>query len=160
MRKELIAKMRIELNITPPKSTGQSGKKLTTIGGHAAMFETAESKSVKAMFYALLKDKRPAKPFSGGIRVNYYYVFPYLKSMPKKLIKQKLVIPKTTKPDYDNMPKQIQDVMTKLGFWTDDAIIFDGDNLKCYYETPKIVIDIQEVSANDLTNELKMKGII
>ena len=55
--------MRIELNITPPKSTGQSGKKLTTIGGHAAMFETAESKSVKAMFYALLKDKRPTKPF-------------------------------------------------------------------------------------------------
>ena len=152
--------MRIILDIVPPKSTGQSGKKLTTRCGHGAMFETEESKSVKALFYTLLKDKRPESPFSGALRVNYYYLFPYPKSMPKKLIKQNLVIPKTTKPDYDNMPKQIQDVMTKLGFWTDDAIIFDGDNLKGYYATPRIVIDIQEVSATDLTNELKMKRII
>lgn len=30
---------------------------------------------------------------------------------------------KTTKPDTDNMIKLLKDIMTQLGFWTDDALV-------------------------------------
>lgn len=49
--------MLIELDIIPPKNTGQSGKRLGCPRGRAMMFETKESKDTKAMYLALLYEK-------------------------------------------------------------------------------------------------------
>lgn len=155
-------KIRIELPIIPPKNTGQSGKKLTTIGGHASMYETKESKATKNMYYALLMPFRPKEPFSGALRITYYFLFPYLSTTKKTIVKNALIIPKTTKPDFDNIPKQIQDQLTLLQFWSDDAIIYDGRVVKVLSSTPKIVVDIENEgnSLEEITKLFQLRGII
>lgn len=134
--------MLIELDIIPPKNTGQSAKRLGSIRGRAMMFETKESKDTKAMYMALLYEKKPTEPFDVSISVEYKFYFPYNSTVKKSIQKQKLIIPKTTKPDWDNIPKQIQDVMTRLQFWTDDALIYKGTCSKWFAPHGKIVIEI------------------
>ena len=135
-------KIKIELNIVPPKNTGQSGKRLGCPRGRAMMFETKESKDTKAMYMALLYEKKPSTPFDVPILVEYNFYFPYNSTVKKSIQKQKLIIPKTTKPDWDNIPKQIQDVMTRLQFWTDDALIYKGTCSKWFAPHGQIVIEI------------------
>ena len=152
---------KIELDIIPPKSTGQSGKRLGIIKNHAMMFKTKEAKDVENMYWSLLYNKRPDKPYEGSLKVNYYFFFPYNSSVKKSIAKKKLIVPKLTKPDYDNIPKQIQDVLTKCQYWTDDSLIFDGSIKKYFAPFGKIVITIEELDKEiDLTEELTQKGII
>lgn len=152
---------KIELDIIPPKSTGQSGKRLGIIKNHAMMFKTKEAKEVEQMYWALLYEKRPPIPYSGALKINYYFFFPYNSSVKRSIAKKGLIVPKLTKPDYDNIPKQIQDVLTKCQYWTDDSIIFDGCVKKYFAPFGKIVITIEELEKEiDLTEELKQKGII
>ena len=141
--------MLIELDIIPPKNTGQSAKRLGSIHGRAMMFETKESKDTKAMYMALLYEKKPSKPFDVPISVEYKFYFPYNSTVKKSIQKQELIVPKTTKPDWDNMPKQIQDVMTRLQFWTDDALIYKGTCSKWFAPHGKITIEITPLNGEN-----------
>lgn len=153
--------MKIELDIIPPKNTGQSGKRLGIVNNHSIMFKTKEARATENMYWALLYDKRPSEPLEGALKVKYYYFFPYNSTVKRSIQKQGLIIPKTTKPDFDNIPKQIQDVLTGCRYWRDDAIIFNGGCQKYFAPFGKIVITIEEFSeTTDFTNELKEKGII
>jgi Holliday junction resolvase RusA-like endonuclease len=53
---------------------------------------------------------------------------------------------KDTKPDTDNLQKLLKDIMTGLGFWTDDALVASEITEKFWAETPGIYIRIEEVS--------------
>lgn len=56
---------------------------------------------------------------------------------------------RTTKPDTDNLDKMLKDIMTHLGFWTDDARVVWEDIKKIWTEeTPGIFIVIDSLSAN------------
>lgn len=141
-------KIHIELDILPPKSTGQSGKKLGTINGHAILFKTKEARALENMLYGLLYPYRPEKPLDKAITLRLYYWYPYPASWSKKKRESGLLFPKTTKPDYDNSIKQMQDVLTKLQYWTDDARIFDGGLKKFYAPCGKVIINMYEESDN------------
>ena len=68
----------------------------------------------RASWQALLERHAPAEPLSGPlkIRVTLYY---HVKTKEMK------VDYKTTRPDGVNILKLIEDVMTKCGYWHDDA---------------------------------------
>ena len=51
----------------------------------------------------------------------------------------------TNKPDYDNLPKAMNDIMTKLGYWKDDCIIASGITEKFWSATPGIYVKIEEL---------------
>ena len=142
--------MLIELDIIPPKNTGQSAKRLGSIRGRVMMFETKESKDTKSMYLALLYEKKPPKPFDVPISVEYKFYFPYNSTVKKSIQKQGLIVPKTTKPDWDNIPKQIQDVMTRLQFWTDDALIYKGTCSKWFAPQGKITIEITPLNGENI----------
>lgn len=142
--------MLIALDIIPPKNTGQSAKRLGSIHGRAMMFETKESKDTKTMYLALLYEKKPATPFNVPISVEYKFYFPYNSTVKKSIQKQGLIIPKATKPDWDNIPKQIQDVMTRLQFWTDDALIYKGTCSKWFAPQGKITIEITPFNGENI----------
>lgn len=142
--------MLIELDIIPPKNTGQSAKRLGSIHGRAMMFETKESKDTKAMYTALLYEKKPSTPFNVPISVEYKFYFPYNSTVKKSIQKQGLIIPKATKPDWDNIPKQIQDVMTRLQFWADDALIYRGTCSKWFAPQGKITIEIAPFNGENI----------
>ena len=52
---------------------------------------------------------------------------------------------KVTRPDCDNFVKEIQDVMTKLKFWKDDAQVVDLRVVKIYSEKASISISYEEL---------------
>lgn len=52
---------------------------------------------------------------------------------------------KVTRPDCDNFVKEIQDVMTKLKFWKDDAQVVDLRVVKIYSEKASIFISYEEL---------------
>lgn len=52
---------------------------------------------------------------------------------------------KTTKPDTDNLQKALKDIMTKLGYWKDDALVVSEVVEKFWAERPGIFIHIREV---------------
>ena len=59
--------------------------------------------------------------------------------------KKKWGLPKTTKPDLDNLLKNLQDYMTKLRFYVDDSQICWLEVKKFYSEKNSIEIEIEEI---------------
>ena len=118
----------IMLPIVPPTKTHQN-KKIVNIGKHAKLADTKELKLVISDYLTLLK---------------LAFVWPYRKSEPKK--NRIGLIPKTTKPDWDNLAKTLQDVLTRLRFWEDDAQVYSASVEKWWGEEPQITITVQEGS--------------
>jgi Holliday junction resolvase RusA-like endonuclease len=52
---------------------------------------------------------------------------------------------KTTRPDTDNLQKMLKDVMTHLGYWTDDALVASEIIEKFYSDIPGIYIAIENL---------------
>lgn len=52
---------------------------------------------------------------------------------------------KITKPDTDNMIKLLKDVMTGLGYWTDDAQVASEITEKFWSEQPGIYVRIEQL---------------
>jgi Holliday junction resolvase RusA-like endonuclease len=136
--------MRITLNMVPPRSTSQ-GKGVMLLNGKPHFFAKAKQKADSQCYAALLAEHAPEKPFDAPLAVRLEFVFPFRKSEKKAIVKAG-VGHHTTKPDLDNMAKGLLDVMTRLNFWTDDAIITDLHVTKYYGAKPKIIIDIDEVA--------------
>ena len=79
-----------------------------------ASYPSGSLSLARASWQALLERHAPAEPLSGPlkIRVRLYY---HVKTKEMK------VDYKTTRPDGVNILKLIEDVMTKCGYWHDDA---------------------------------------
>lgn len=134
--------MKIFLPIVPPKTTHQS-KKIVRIGKFHKLADKPELTEVISDYMSLLQPYAPPRPLSGPIILDLEFVFPWRKSEPKR---NRILgkIPMTSKPDRDNMEKTLNDVMTKLGFWTDDAQIFDGRTSKYWGDNVGITIEFAE----------------
>lgn len=145
------------LNVAPPEVTAQSSKRLSHRYGHSCLFETKEGRAVKDMYRSALLSKKPKIPLSGAIVARYIFFYPYKKTVPsRKLQKAQAIVPRITKPDWDNLPKHLQDIMTELGFWDDDNIIFDGGLLKFFAPFSGIYVDIYSLPCDkDYTENLK-----
>jgi len=133
--------MTIILPIVPPTKTHQN-KKIVRIGKHARLADSKELKLVISDYLTLLKPYQPARPLTGPVSLKLDFVWPYRKSEPKK--NRGGLIPKTTKPDWDNLAKTLQDVMTRLRFWDDDAQVYASSVGKWWGEEPQITITVQE----------------
>ena len=97
----------------PPKSTAQQrqffGKGKTAL--------TPSAKKAAATWQAIVEQHRPSKPLAGPLTVMLGV------SWFRKGITE--VVPRTTKPDVDNLAKLILDAMTKAGYWYDDNQVCD-----------------------------------
>lgn len=80
----------------------------------------------------------PAKPSEAPIRLTVFVGFDVKNT---KLWGQY----KTTRPDGDNYIKEIKDVMTRLGFWLDDAQVVDERIVRHYSEKGTITIQIDDL---------------
>jgi len=128
-----------ELDIMPVSTPRP---RLGKYGVHNTTDYTNDKKSLSILLKKVKVQKREYKA------INIICEYPYPKSTPKKhQIDGKL---KDTKPDWDNLPKAVQDVITKsallinkLGETGDDGQISIGSVIKRYrtgIETGKIKI--------------------
>ena len=77
-------------------------------------YEPSQVKAARAELTQKLMLHKPDAPYQGPIAMSVVWYYP-------TRTKQKDGQLKTTRPDVDNSVKLMLDVMTKLGFWGDDA---------------------------------------
>lgn len=127
----------MELNMAPPRVTHQS-KKIVRIGNHCKLANTTQLNEAVRQYKAALKPHAPESPLDGPIHVRFAFAFPYPSRTPKK--QRETTLYKPTRPDWDNMAKTLQDAMTAVGFWYDDAQICSALVEKFYCDEPGIRI--------------------
>jgi len=96
----------------PPKSTAQQRQFFKK--GNAL---TPAAKKASATWQAIVEQHKPEKPLQGALFVRI--VVTWFKNTDKAYI------PRTVKPDVDNLAKLILDAMTKAGYWQDDKQVYN-----------------------------------
>lgn len=86
---------------------------------------------------AHLEPHRPAARIEGPIVLDVTWCFPAEGHADGE--------PYAIKPDTDNLQKGLKDIMTELGWWADDALVFSEHATKLYSRIPGIRIDIEEL---------------
>ncbi len=122
-----------------PTKTHQE-KKVRVINGKPQFYEPKELKAVRSKLEAHLACHVPEKKYTGAVRLMVKWLFPITG-------KHKNGEYKTTKPDTDNLQKMLKDVMTKLGFWTDDALVASEIIEKFWATIPGIYIVIEDLES-------------
>ena len=128
------------LPMIPPTYTYQTGER-TSVNkktGKAYHYSDAELNDIKMKFTAFLSKHVPAEPITGGVRLITKWCYPITGSHHDGDYK-------LTKPDTDNMVKLFKDVMTRLGFWKDDALVASELTEKFYAKLTGIYVCIEEL---------------
>lgn len=127
----------------PPKTTAQQK-------GAAAMFDKTgryvglrhyikkDVRQAGNMLWSLLQPHAPKEPLHGAVCLDVTFVWPWRKSEPQK--NRVGLKPMIVRPDCSNLVKQIEDVLTGLAFWDDDAQIADLRVRKYWGDTPGIKV--------------------
>lgn len=99
----------------------------------AVLHDSAELKDARAKLRAHLAAHRPPERMAGAVRLCVKWCFPVCSGHHNGEYR-------TSKPDTDNLEKLLKDVMTELGFWTDDAQVASELCEKFWAEIPGIYI--------------------
>lgn len=124
----------IEIQGQPPRTTHQSGTRIS--GKHT--YKTKALKEAELYLEESLKPHVPGEPIDGPIELVCTWGFEASNSRQNHCWK-------TTKPDTDNMQKTLKDVMTRMGFWKDDALVVHETCKKIWTDQPGIQIEIKEI---------------
>jgi Holliday junction resolvase RusA-like endonuclease len=125
----------------PPTSTKQQRGWSKTKTGKVISYDRANA-NAEGKLMANLAKHIPPHPYTGAIRVCTKWLFP-IRGQHKD------GEPYTKKPDVDNLCKSMYDIMTRLGYWKDDAQIVSGITEKFWSKIPGIYVCIEELSNGD-----------
>lgn len=125
------------LLMLPPTTTHQE-KQVRVVNGKPVFYEPAELKEARAKLGAHLAAHAPERPFQGAVQLLVKWCFPITGRHRDGQYK-------TTRPDTDNLQKLLKDVMTDLGFWSDDAQVASEIVEKFWAKLPGIYISIKEL---------------
>lgn len=107
----------------PPTTTAQQ-KGVCIIKGKPRFFTKGKVNAAATLLTWVFKCHRPRQPLDQPLAVDIRVVYPWPKSTPKRL--KSTYQPHTAaRPDVDNAYKLMGDVMTDLGFWRDDGLVYD-----------------------------------
>ena len=113
-------------------------------------YQPKEVKESKSNMQAQIIQQLPSdwEPLSGGILIRKLdFIFPPLKSFSKKklALMGSGYLPKFTRPDLDNLQKNLFDAGNGI-LWMDDSQIYKIRELGRYYgNTPGIYLEFEEV---------------
>ncbi len=124
------------LPIIPPTVTHQE-KKVSIKNGKPIFYEPPELVQAREKLSAYLVKYIPVEKYTSGVRLVTKWCFPRGKHRDGEY--------RITKPDTDNLQKLLKDVMTKLGFWMDDALVASEIIEKFWAEIPGIYICIEKL---------------
>lgn len=134
MRTEFFLPMR------PPTATHQE-KKVHTKSGRPVFYEPTEVKAARQKLEAHLAGYIPEKKYTGAVYLGVKWCFPIQGRHRNGEYR-------TSRPDTDNLQKLLKDVMTRLGFWKDDAQVASEHVEKFWAELPGIYVVIKELEAD------------
>lgn len=125
------------LPMIPPTVTRQEHQ-VTCKSGKPIFYDPPELKEARAKLQAHLGKHVPANKYTGAVRLVTKWCF-------LTTGRHKDGEYKATKPDTDNLQKMLKDIMTDLGFWTDDALVVSEITEKFWAKVPGIYICITAV---------------
>lgn len=128
----------IFLPMIPPTATQQE-KKINF--KTKSVYQSDASRDARAKLRAHLAEYAPDIPLPGPIHMTVIWGFPSSK-------KHQNGDWHTGKPDLDNLQKALQDVMTELGFFTDDCRIAQLQTSKIYTFHPGVSIVANTMKGN------------
>lgn len=120
----------------PARVTHQSGTRYSRRSGRT--YKTPQLKQWETQLLRGVKHKAPKNPLSGPVCLSVTFGF-------KARRKKDLMTYKTTQPDTDNMIKTVKDILTRAGFWADDAQVVVEHGSKIWVDEPGIVIKIEQL---------------
>ncbi|MFV0395492.1 MAG: RusA family crossover junction endodeoxyribonuclease [Coprobacillaceae bacterium] len=120
-----------------PDTTHQQ-KKVNTQGNKPRFYEDEKLSAARSKLTAYLGQHVPKVKYKCAVRLIVKWCYPATKKYPAGTWK-------ITTPDTDNLNKLLKDVMTKLGFWTDDKIVASEIIDKFYSDIPGIYVEILEL---------------
>lgn len=122
----------------PPTVTHQE-KNVTVRNGRPVFYEPPKLREARAKLTAYLMKHIPEQPYTEGVRLCVKWLFPKGSSHADGEYR-------ITKPDTDNLQKLLKDVMTKLGYWKDDALVASEICEKFWAANPGIYIRIEALN--------------
>lgn len=125
----------------PARVTHQSG---TRISSHRT-YKTAALIGWENTLQRALKDHVPEEPIEGPVFLKVVFGF-------KAKTKKQLWSWKVTRPDTDNSIKTVKDIMSKMGFWKDDAQVAFEICKKMWVDEPGVLIVYESWPSIDQAN--------
>ncbi len=132
------------LDCVPPTATAQQ-KGAFVCGGRVRFFTKKKVRQSENFLAALCSMHVPDVPFSEPVAVTMSWTFPWRKSERKSTVRAGVPIPHVSRPDLDNLEKNLLDVLTRLRFWTDDSLVAVKSTSKWWGPNPGIGIAIRPV---------------
>lgn len=124
-----------------PRGTAQQkGERVIYKNGRPVIIHYKKNNIASARHYFMgkLMPHKPQEPSINPIKLTVYF---YFNVKDKKLWGH----PKPSKPDNSNFIKEFEDAMTSVGFWRDDAQVYDLRVVKYYAEKAGVIVRWEEV---------------
>jgi Holliday junction resolvase RusA-like endonuclease len=86
---------------------------------------------------------RPVRPLEGPVRATFCFQFPFLASHSKRF--RASMQPKDTKPDLENLCKNLNDVLEASGFFHNDAQVAELTISKCWTDSPGVHVRLETI---------------
>lgn len=133
------------LPMIPPTVTDQQHRIVARPGHRPMIYDSDDLRAAKDTLKAHLGKQR-AELFSRGyqtirnapVRLKVMWCFPKGNAHMNGEYR-------ITKPDTDNLQKALKDVMTKLGYWEDDALVCVEQVEKLWADVPGIYVRIDRI---------------
>lgn len=132
--------------VIPILPRAQKRDRIGSRAGHGISYKDKGQKLEEDKIMALIYQFKPPVPFIGPLSLRIEAYLPIPASKPKRWRQEAehgLIRP-TTKPDADNLAKQIEDIMNRV-FYADDKQIVDLTVRKWYGLNPQWVITLEEI---------------
>lgn len=138
--------MDIVLNINPPTTTAQSAARIFKSRDGRLFIGKNRQKGRFAREWNtlehLLAIRTPTQPFVGALSISVRLVYPWRSGESKKT-RSLGMIPKSTKPDLDNLAKYLLDLMQKNGYYSNDSQVCELKLTKFWGENPCVKISLK-----------------
>ena len=128
----------------PPRNTSQSGNRIhRKKDGTYFVGKNKKQLKTQATLKRFLSLHKPTRKFTGMLKLNVHWVYPFKRSETKKN-KSLGYIPCNKRPDLDNIAKGLLDAMQKADWIEDDGQIYNLQLTKLYGELSGIWLEIYE----------------
>lgn len=138
--------MRIDFTIpwrVAPKQSVRSRVARTKDGkAYVQTYQTNDIKENAETLAALVAPHCPPVPLEGPLSVWYTVRYAYRKSEPQK--NRSAAMYKHTRPDADQLAKQLSDVLEAVGFFGDDAQIAELSIVKLWDAVPSVQVLLEQ----------------
>lgn len=132
--------MKFFVDMIPPTTTAQEQKFAKTPRGKYIVYKHDKLIAAQELLTLRFKPYRPKEPYTCGVRLLVRWQFPRGRRKPGYRI---------TRPDTDNLQKMLKDVMTKVGFWKDDALVAVEHVEKAWSDRPGIYVEIEGLEESE-----------